>query len=44
MLEFLASFEDEDTGWVDPADLVEMKDLDDGVTDDEDTQEVHDGQ
>ena len=28
MLEFLASFEDEDTGWVDPQDLMDMTDGD----------------
>ena len=28
MLEFLAEFEDEDTGWVDPLELMDMKEQD----------------
>jgi len=41
MLEFLASFEDEDTGWVDPLDLLEMND---GDMDDDTTQEDYNEQ
>ena len=41
MLEFLASFEDEDTGWVDPLDLMEMND---GDMDDDTTQEDYNEQ
>lgn len=41
MLEFLAEFEDEDTGWMDPLELMEVKEQDeiDDNMDNDTTQE-----
>ncbi len=44
MLEFLASFEDEDTGWIDPQDLMNTDKLQEEEIDHDATQEKHDGQ
>ncbi len=44
MLEFLASFEDEDAGWLDPQILMDVDEWKDEDTDNDITQEEHDGQ